>query len=377
MPHTLGLRAHVALSDQREAFEWLSWDFLCARSCLHYCPQSHGMLGTHGGPIATAQEGTQGGSTPVPAWLCTATLTATLCVLQAQPWESMGTRRLPKAHGDCTTPGTRPAARDGQSQHASRAARTDTTAFPGHRQLHSACGQTCPCPHCPAAQEGDAPRAAPVQAAAPLRSSPTAWSPRPGGAQGAGVLPSGAGSGAGALHRRGVARGSLRHLPWLRVSVAVPTLCRGWFGDHPTVVKAAPKPRSQLMDAASSGHHEVLFPALSSQEPGTEDVGAQHTIWGGFCPSSQLGAPGGGAGAGCRGSLRRCTICFLSGCWERRGCRSPAAGRGCDRWSVYHVSALLRMLVFACKRHFWAQLLPPPSLSSCFPPDPCPWIRMG
>lgn len=190
-------------------------------------------------------------------------------------------------------------------------------------------------------------------------------------------LPSGADSGAGALHRCGVARGSLWHLPWLWVSVAVPTLCWGWFGDHPTADKAAPKPHSRLMDAASSRHHGVLFPALSSQEPGAEDVGAQHITWGGFCPSSQLGAPGGGAGAGCRSSLRRCTICFLSGCWEHRGCRGPAAGRGCDRWSVYHVSALLRMLVFACKRHFWTQLLPPPSLSSCFPPGPCPWVWMG
>lgn len=33
--------------------------------------------------------------------------------------------------------------------------------------------------------------------------------------------------------------------------------------------------------------------------------------------------------------------------------------------------------MFACKRHFWAQLLPPPSLSSCFPPDPHPWVQMG
>lgn len=56
--------------------------------------------------------------------------------------------------------------------------------------------------------------------------------------------------------------------------------------------------------------------------------------------------------AGCRGSRWRCAICFSSGCWERRSCRGPAAGLGCDRWSVYQVSALLRMLVFACEKTF-------------------------
>lgn len=57
-------------------------------------------------------------STPVHTWLCTTTLTAILCVLQAQRWESLGISKLPKAHVDCTAPETWPAARDGQSQHA-------------------------------------------------------------------------------------------------------------------------------------------------------------------------------------------------------------------------------------------------------------------
>ena len=59
------------------------------------------------------------GSTPVHARLCTTTLTAILCVLQAQPWESLGTSKLLKACDDCTAPEKWPAVTDRQSWHAS------------------------------------------------------------------------------------------------------------------------------------------------------------------------------------------------------------------------------------------------------------------
>ncbi|XP_042646422.1 uncharacterized protein LOC122153260 [Tyto alba] len=140
---------------------------------------------------------------------------------------------------------------------------------------------------------------------------------------------------------------------------------RGWYGDNPTPAKAAPKPRSRLMDAANLGHHRaLLFPTKTWGQRRGEPSTLHRAV---SAPVPSWVHPAGGAGAGCRGSRRRCTICFSSGGWERRSCRGPAAERGCDRWSVYHVSALLRMLVFACERHFWAWLLPPSSFSSCSP----------
>lgn len=41
----------------------------------------------------------------------------------------------------------------------------------------------------------------------------------------------------------------------------------GWYGDNPTLAKAAPKPHSQPMDAANLGHFGGLLHTLSYQEP--------------------------------------------------------------------------------------------------------------
>lgn len=40
------------------------------------------------------------------------------------------------------------------------------------------------------------------------------------------------------------------------------------------------------------GHHGTLFTTLSYQEPGMAGGGARHIAQDGFCPGSQLGAPG-------------------------------------------------------------------------------------
>lgn len=141
-------------------------------------------------------------STPVHTQLCTATLTAILCVLQAQPWESLGTSKLLKAHGDCTAPETRPARRDGQMGHAST---LPARAPPRALSLGTgSCTLWADLPLFPTAQlckGGLAPGGGTLQCRTLLLAGSMAAR--------------GASSGAEALQRRRVAGGCLQQLPWL------------------------------------------------------------------------------------------------------------------------------------------------------------------
>ncbi|XP_075622556.1 uncharacterized protein LOC142603842 [Balearica regulorum gibbericeps] len=285
---------------------------------------------------------------------------------QAQPWESLGTSRQLKAHDDCRASETGPAARDRQSWHASmlpvRAPPCVLSLGTGSCTLRA----NLPVPQSckgEAGFQGLAPRA---RCSAAHHSSLKARQTVPGGVHRAGVLPSGASSRAEALQRHRVAGGSLQHLRWLWVPVAVPTLGRGsglarsrLYGDNPTPTKAAPKAWS------TTGLFSPLFPTKNWGQQ-TGEPGALHRV---SAPvPSWVHQAEGGAGAGCRGSHQRCAICFSSGCWECRGCRGPAAGHSCDRWSVYHVSALLRMLAFSCERRYLGSAAP--SVLSLSPPSP-------
>lgn len=182
-------------------------------------------------------------------------------------------------------------------------------------QVVTHCRQTCPFPHCPATPRGA--RCPGVGSRGRLRcciSLPAESIDGP--FLGVCAVPGCCPVGPAVRQRRckgvGWQEGLCSNLPgsgslWLfpHLAGAQDWPGHGWCGDNPVPTKAAPRPRSRLVDAASLEHRGALVPHSSLPRTGSSRWESTVSQWGGFCPGSQLGACSRRDGAGCRGSRRR------------------------------------------------------------------------